>query len=100
VQEGRLFSPHALEISFVFDNTELSKRFTGGGERPAALAAKVSSAWISFAETGAPRAEGLPEWTPYDGERRPTLVIDDECKMVDDPNRERRQAMQEVLGLT
>jgi para-nitrobenzyl esterase len=100
VQGGRLRSPHALEISFVFDNTEISKRYTGGGPTAAALAAKLSSAWIAFADSGRPHADGLPEWTPYDAERRPTLVIDDESQMVDDPNRERRQAMQEALGLT
>lgn len=99
VQGGRLHSPHALEVSFVFDNTEISKRYTGGGARPAALAAKLSSAWIAFAQTGTPHADGLPEWTPYDAEQRATLVINDECQMQNDPNRERRQVMQEVLGL-
>lgn len=99
VMGGKLRSPHALEISFVFDNTELSSRFTGGGPRPRALAQKVSSAWIAFAHSGKPTAEGLPEWTPYDGERRATLVINDECAMVDDPTSDRRRAMQEFLGL-
>jgi para-nitrobenzyl esterase len=97
---GKLHSPHALEIAFVFDNTEVSSRFTGGGERPAALARKMSSAWVTFANTGTPRAEGLPTWTPYDGNQRPTLVINDESMMVDDPTRERRAAMQDVLGFT
>lgn len=99
VMGGKLMSPHALEISFVFDNTERSSRFTGGGARPAMLAAKVSSAWIAFATTGVPRAEGLPEWTPYDAQRRATLVIDDESSMVDDPTRVRREKMQVILGL-
>jgi len=84
---------------FVFDNTELSKRFTGGGPRPAALAAKVSAAWIAFATEGKPQVDGLPEWSAYDGERRATLVINDECEMVDDPNRARREAMQHAIGL-
>jgi para-nitrobenzyl esterase len=99
VEEGRLHSPHALEIPFVFDNTEISARLTGGGARAATLAAKVSAAWIAFASTGKPAAEGLPEWTPYDATRRATLVINDESNVVDDPTRERRQAMQAHLGL-
>jgi para-nitrobenzyl esterase len=98
VADGKLHSPHALEIGFVFDNTEISKRLTGGGERAAELAAKVSSAWIEFARTGKPSAEGLPEWKPYDAEHHATLVINDESEMVDDPTRERRLAMQAVLG--
>ncbi len=100
VMGGKLWSPHALEIPFVFDNTEISSSLCGGGPRAAALAAKLSSAWVAFATTGKPEADGLPEWTPYDGTRRPTLVIDDESRMVDDPTKERRQLMQEILGLT
>ncbi|HET8934366.1 MAG TPA: carboxylesterase family protein [Polyangiales bacterium] len=99
IADGKLRSAHALDISFVFDNTERAKRFTGGGERPAALAAKLSAAWIAFASTGKPSAEGLPEWPPYTAERRTTLVIDDNPKLVDDPTRERRQAMQKFLGI-
>jgi para-nitrobenzyl esterase len=95
---GKLHSPHALEIAFVFDNTEVSKRLTGGGERAAALASKLSSAWVAFADTGVPGAKGLPEWAPYDAERHATLVIDDESTLVDDPTRERRVAMQAFLG--
>ncbi|HET8931841.1 MAG TPA: carboxylesterase/lipase family protein [Polyangiales bacterium] len=95
---GKYHSPHALEIPFVFANTDVSSRLTGGGERAAALATKLSSAWVAFATTGVPRADGLPDWTPYNAEQRPTLVINDESEMVDDPTRERRQAMQTVLG--
>lgn len=82
----------------MFDNTEISKRLTGGGERAATLAAKLSSAWIEFAKTGKPSAEGLPEWSAYDAERHATLVINDDSAMVDDPTRERRLAMQAILG--
>jgi para-nitrobenzyl esterase len=99
VAGGMLHSPHALEIAFVFDNTEISSNFTGGGPRAAALAAKLSSAWIAFASSGVPSADGLPEWKTYDSEHRATLVINDESMMVDDPTNTRRQAMQEFLGL-
>jgi para-nitrobenzyl esterase len=99
VDGGKLLSPHALEIAFVFDNTERSSRFTGGGPAAAALAKKLSSAWIAFASTGKPSAEGLPEWAPYEPERRATLVINDDSVMADDPTKDRRIAMQEVLGL-
>jgi len=100
VQGGRLKSAHALEIAFVFDNTERSARFTGGGPRPAALADKMSDAWIAFARTGNPNTAKLPVWTPYDAAQRATMVFNDESKVVNDPTKERRAAMQEVLGLT
>ncbi|MET0343328.1 MAG: carboxylesterase/lipase family protein [Polyangiales bacterium] len=99
VRNGELHSPHALEISFVFDNTERSKNFTGGGPRAAALADKVSDAWIAFARTGNPDTGKLPAWTPYDATKRATMVLDDESKVVNDPTGPRREAMWGVLGL-
>ncbi len=93
-------SPHALEIAFVFDNTERSARFTGGGARAAALADKISDAWIAFARTGSPDTQKLPKWTAYDGTTRATLVLNDRSEIVSDPTRERRVAMQAILGLT
>ncbi len=99
VQGGRLKSPHALEIGFVFDNTEISSRLTGGGPRAAALADKMSDAWIAFARSGNPNTSKLPTWTPYDAAHRATMVFNDESKIVNDPTKERRIAMQAALGL-
>jgi para-nitrobenzyl esterase len=100
VAGGKMKSPHALEIAFVFDNTERSARFTGGGARPAALADKMSDAWIAFARTGKPDTPKLPKWTPNDAASRATLVLNDRSEMVSDPTKERRIAMQAALGLT
>jgi para-nitrobenzyl esterase len=100
VNGGKMHSPHALEIAFVFDNTEKSARFTGGGSRPAALADKMSDAWISFARTGNPNTPKLPTWTPYDAASRATMVFNDKSEVVSDPTKERRIAMQAVLGLS
>jgi para-nitrobenzyl esterase len=99
VQQGRLKSPHALEIAFVFDNTERSARYTGGGARPAALAEQMSAAWIEFARGGRPAAPKLPTWLPYTSNSRATLVFNDESAIVDDPLGARRNAMQTALGL-
>jgi para-nitrobenzyl esterase len=99
VNSGKMHSPHALEIPFVFDNTELSARYTGGGARPAALADKMSDAWIAFARTGNPNTPKLPTWTPYDAKQRATMVFNDESKVISDPTKERRVAMQEILNL-
>jgi para-nitrobenzyl esterase len=100
VQGGRLKSPHALEISFVFDNTERSARFTGGGPRAAALADKMSDAWIAFARTGTPNTPKLPSWTPYDARQRATMVFNDKSEVASDPTKDRRIAMQDALNLT
>jgi len=100
VQGGRMRSAHALEIAFAFANTERSARFTGGGARPAALADKMSDAWIAFARTGDPNTPKLPKWTPYDAAQRATMVFNDKSEVLSDPTKQRRIAMQSVLGLT
>jgi para-nitrobenzyl esterase len=99
VQGGRLKSPHALEIAFAFDNTERSKRFTGGGPRAAALGDKMSDAWISFARSGNPDTGKLPKWTPYTQAQRATMVFNDTSVVVSDPMGARREAMQSAMGL-
>jgi para-nitrobenzyl esterase len=94
-----LKSPHALEIAFVFDNTERTSRFTGGGARPAALADKMADAWIAFARSGDPNTSKLPTWTPYTTAQRATMVLNDSSAVVNDPFGARRAAMQAVLKL-
>ena len=65
VLDGVMGSTHCLEIPFVFDNVLLHRTFTGGADDAVQLGHRMSSAWATFAKTGTPAAEGLPEWTPY-----------------------------------
>jgi len=99
VRNGELRSPHALEISFVFDNTEIASRFTGGGERALKLADAMSDAWIAFARDGNPTTPKLPTWSPYDAAKRETMVFNDRSELVSDPYGARRRAMQAAMGL-
>jgi para-nitrobenzyl esterase len=76
--DGKLYSPHTIEIPFVFDNanTEAGVVMTGGGPEVAVLAKTVSSAWVEFARTGTPAAEGLPEWPAFSKDGRESMHID------------------------
>jgi carboxylesterase type B len=49
-----------------------------------ALAKKMATAWANFARTGNPSQPDLT-WMPADPERLQTMVWDNECRMVDDP---------------
>ncbi|OZG63333.1 carboxylesterase [Bifidobacterium lemurum] len=68
---GVMGSYHGAEIPYVFDNVS--------GD---ALADHISQAWVSFARTGVPAADGLPEWEPYTRESGTTMLLDDDSELV------------------
>ena len=90
---GKLKSPHAIELAFVFDNIDKATGMIGTGADLQPLAGKVSSAWVAFARTGNPNHAGIPKWPAYDTGARATMVFNDECKLVNDPAKDERLAM-------
>jgi para-nitrobenzyl esterase len=98
VDGGRLKSPHTIEIPFAFDNVAAAERLTGGGPDAVALADKVSDTWIAFARTGAPDTPKMPRWPAFDPLDRPTMVIDNESRVENDPLREQRILMFRAAG--
>ena len=83
---------HTAELAFCFDNTERCKQGTGNTPEAQVLAKKMASAWANFARTGDPSQPGL-KWTPADPARFQTMVFDDRCEMVDDPEAEIRKIL-------
>nr|WP_319483468.1 carboxylesterase family protein [uncultured Cohaesibacter sp.] len=84
IENGKLYSPHTIEIPFVFDNatTRAGVVMTGGGARASALANTVSELWVSFARTGKPAANGTPEWPDFSSEGRASLHINTESRVA------------------
>ncbi|MDD2959498.1 MAG: carboxylesterase family protein [Lachnospiraceae bacterium] len=68
-------SYHGAEIPYVFDHA-------GESGEETALATQISQAWIHFARTGTPEAEGLPTWEPYMRESGATMLLDTESELV------------------
>jgi para-nitrobenzyl esterase len=91
VLDGKLKSPHALEIPFVFDTVQTSG-LTGDSPTRFALAEKMSQTWLAFARTGNPNHEGIPNWPQYSAERRPTMMFDNQCRVENDPYGAERMA--------
>jgi para-nitrobenzyl esterase len=89
-----------MEIPFAFDNVQISARITGGGADAVALADKISDAWIAFARTGNPNTPKLPHWPAYDADNRATMIINNVCRVLNDPLREQRLAMFHALNLS
>jgi para-nitrobenzyl esterase len=88
---------HAMEIAFKFDHPETSPE---AGQRPERFRAarNMSAAWAAFARTGNPSHPAIPAWPAYDTQRRATMILDAECRVVDDPHREERLLWQDLGG--
>jgi para-nitrobenzyl esterase len=83
---------HTAELAFCFDNTRRCEQGTGNTPEAQALARNMATAWANFARTGNPSQPGL-SWTPTDPTRCPTMVFDNHCRMVDDPEGEPRRIL-------
>ncbi len=75
---------HTAELAFCFDNTQRCEQGTGDTPEARALATKMAAAWAAFAHSGNPSQPGL-EWTPTDPVKMQTMVFDNDCRMVNDP---------------
>lgn len=96
VREGKLKSFHTLDIPFAFDNVDVAASMTGAGQERYALADKISTAFATFARTGEPNHAGLPRWPAFTSNERPTMVFDVDCRVVEDPHRAERLALDAV----
>ncbi|QYG92694.1 carboxylesterase/lipase family protein [Iamia sp. SCSIO 61187] len=86
VDGGRLVSPHNLDLPFVFANVEHAPHIVGPpSDQTRAMAEVMSHTWLAFARTGDPGNETIPEWRPYDLERRSVLHLDVPPVVIDDP---------------
>jgi para-nitrobenzyl esterase len=83
---------HTAELAFCFDNTKRCDQGTGNTPEAQALAKKMATAWVNFARTGNPSQPGLT-WTSSDPDRCQTMVWDNHCRMVDDPEGEVRRIL-------
>jgi para-nitrobenzyl esterase len=91
--DGRIGAFHCVDICFWFYNTDLMFTHTGGGARPRRLAEKMARSLVQFMKTGDPNGPGLTQWPRYTSAKGETLVLDDECAVRNDPDREARKAL-------
>jgi len=92
---GRLQAHHAMDLPFVFDTADVPDT-TKGAPGARELAAVVSATWAAFARTGGPENPALPHWPAYTQEERATMILDSECRLVADPDRDARLMWQRV----
>jgi para-nitrobenzyl esterase len=86
---GRLKAHHAMDLPFVFDNVDVADT-TAGTSGARQLAARVASTWIAFARNGNPANPAVPDWPAYLRDERATMIFDNTCRVVHDPDRSAR----------
>lgn len=94
--DNRMRAFHCVDICFWLYNTDLMLTHTGGGARPRALSTKMAGALLQFMKTGDPNGGGLPKWPRYTAEKGETMVLDDTCKVENDPDAAGRKALPPV----
>jgi para-nitrobenzyl esterase len=103
--DGRLGSPHAMELPFMFFNLHGEEALLNPADNPAGyeeLAETMQDAWIAFTRTGNPSTQALGTWPMYDQDNRPTMMLDLDSRLVSDPYSEERTAWGDIPfdGLT
>jgi para-nitrobenzyl esterase len=93
VRDGKMKAYHTLDIPFAFRTVDVAQSMTGSGQDRYALQDRMSAAWTSFARTGNPNHDGLPMWPAYTADQRATMILNNECQVANDPNRDERQAL-------
>ncbi|GGD55482.1 carboxylic ester hydrolase [Emticicia aquatilis] len=91
--DGRMRAFHCDDICFWFYNTDLMLTHTGGGARPRRLSEKMAKSFVNFARTGNPNGGGLPNWPKYTSTNGETMILNDECIVKNDPDREARKTL-------
>lgn len=88
----RMRAFHCADICYWFKNTDKMITHTGGGKEPRVLSDKMSAALLNFMKTGNPNNSLLPEWPEYTPEQGALMLLNNECKVLNDPDREARAA--------
>ena len=84
---------HTADLQFCFDNTKRCEQGTGDTPEAQALAKKMAGSWAAFAATGKPSVAGV-NWQPTNRDNHPTMIFDNQCNMVNDPDGNARTILQ------
>ena len=96
VHKGQMKSYHTLDIPFALYNIDQAASMTGAMQDRYELAHRMSAAFASFARTGNPNHADLPNWPAFNARTYPTMVFGNECRVLNDPNREERLALKAI----
>jgi para-nitrobenzyl esterase len=91
-------TPHAMDISFKFNNETETKPSFFGGARPEKAKAShhFAELWTNFAKSGKPFALNSPEWKSYNLQERPMMRIDSSLEVINDRYKDELSLWREI----
>jgi len=96
VRGGMLRAMHTMDVPFAFYNQDVAVSEVGTGPQQQMMAERHSAALVAFARTGNPSTKLAPSWPPYDTAKRPTMVMNNEWRVVDNPYAEEKAVVAAV----
>ncbi|MXX30993.1 MAG: carboxylesterase family protein [Chloroflexi bacterium] len=78
--EGRLGSPHALDVPLIWGTNNLMRDFVGDDPQVDQLSRFMMDAWLNFARTGNPGTQALPGWPQYRSGQPYTMIFGPDVK--------------------
>jgi para-nitrobenzyl esterase len=81
---GRLagYSYHSLDVGMVWERPHLNP---ANAAAETALSKQLHQAWVAFIRGEAPTAPGLPTWPQYSTPARPTMILDTQSHIENQP---------------
>ena len=95
VLDGKLMSPHAIDVPFVFETTDVGG-ITGNSPEARALAVVEATTWAAFARAGIPDNAAIPHWPAYTTDTRATMMINAHWTVAGDPQHDARLIWEKV----
>lgn len=95
--DGVLGAPHAVDIPFAFGTLDAAGAMIGTGDAAHETALNMMSAFVAFARTGDPNNDRLPQWAPYDGETRVSMLMQSAPEAVSDWRGPGREAVRDLV---
>jgi para-nitrobenzyl esterase len=81
--DGKMGAIHGIDVSASFDNVR-DVTMSAGAKAGFDIAGKFSTTWATFAKTGDPNNDAIPQWAPFTADKRTIMVWDTDVRTVDD----------------
>jgi para-nitrobenzyl esterase len=87
--DAKFGAVHGMDVAASFHNDQAA--ILGSGGRDATrMCDALAAAWVNFAKTGSPNNAHLPQWPNFDSQRRATLILGSDTRVMNDPYRDIR----------